>query len=318
MLAYSREITLFGKQQSFSDFQKSYSEKLSQLQTLIGKLTPKEEQNPTQKLSQDKFYRMNPVTNQWETEEERKQREFNAAEDLRALFNQQAKLEGNEKELKEFSRSIQSEVNNVLVHHQLKAPHSNPEITNEDLLNALRQLVPSLEMPRNITQKQAEVAIEVMDLVINALYAHSGKNGTKDSKKPLSKEEMIQKLTSLGKELENNGFTGTIPMILGILLCVASLLTLSVLLGCLIVPTLGPAACTMLGIAATENTAVTLYTLSMSAILVGILTIFIGGVAIPMETASPNSNPAAAKAILDLAKSWDLEPAHVTTPAFSG
>lgn len=322
MLLQREENTLFNKTEPFIFFQQSYNNKHSELQSLIKKITPEEKSKPNYVPTQNEAYRYNPKTEQWEkiTEKSKKSREecdYDLSLTLVQLFSQQHNLDEDTFDT-ETETNIKPKLNNILVSQNFRSRNTKLEIKSQEFLLALNKLVPCLELPYNITGKQAEVAIEIMDLVISALNPHSGKNDKNVSHKPLSKEDMIKKLNSLGKELESNGFTGKSPIILGILLCVASILTLSVLLGCVIAPTLGPAICTMLGMTASVETAFMFYFAGIIGIAVGFVTIVMGALVFPQATVSPDSNPKAAKAVLDVAKAWDLEPENVSAPAFSG
>ncbi len=297
MTCDKREFTLFGNKRTFPDLEKEYNQKLSHLEKLI---TPQ-------------IYQFNSDSEEWDTEEGSK-RTFDASVKLAALFSEQNDLEGNAFELN--AKSLAPQINATIVQHGLN--RQNLEISNQNLFQALHQLIPKLKMPNDITAKQAKVAIEVMDVITDALNGQTGNNQTKDPKKTLTKGQLIHKLNDLGKQLENNGFTGTFPIVLGIVLCIVSLITLGVLFTCLVVPGFGQGLCTILGLTASLDTAAIPYFASFYGIAIGFLSIVIGGIILPDATKSPDSNPELAEAILDVAHNWDLEPAQMTTPLITG
>lgn len=287
MICDKREFTLFGNKRTFADLEKEYNQKLSQLEKLI---TPR-------------TYRFNSDSDEWDTEEGN-ERNFDLSLKLATLFSQQNDLEGDAFKL--HAKSLAPQINATIVEHGLNP--QNLEITNQKLFQALNQLIPKLKMPNNITAKQAEVAIEVIDLVTDAI---------KGSKKPLSKDQLIKKLIELGKQLETSGFTGTFPIVLGIVLCIASVLTLGILFACLVIPGFGQALCTILGLTASIDTAAIPYFASLIGFPVGMMTFMLGEI-LSDATKSPESNPELAKAILDVAHNWDLEPTQMITPSVTG
>lgn len=304
----------FDSKKSNDDLKKEYDQKLAAFQSLVAKVAPENKTTLTSTAC-----RINPITNQWESVEEREKREYEASKELADLFTQQNALEDDDNQLSKFNDSVVSNTRDILVKHQLQSPNPTLETANQELLRALRQLSQNLKMPEeNITRKQAQVAIEVIGVVTHALNAHLGNAQAEKLTKPLSKDEITRKLAELGKLLEDDGINGTFFIVLGALLAVAGLTLLGGLVACAAVPGFGLSVCTMIGVTASINTASAVYSAGFMAFVFGLLSISIGGIILPEITKSPDANPKAAKAILDVSKAWELEPAHCTSLSITG
>lgn len=304
------------EQGTFFDSRKAlhqqYTQKLSTFQTLIAQLAPEDHADLTTNTKSSEGYQFNSASNKWEKKQERKNREFAAANELFALFTKQAQLEDDETQLDGFNQSLSGEVNSILIKNDLRAQNPTLETTNQMLLQALRQLSKDLKISdQKITVKQAKVAIEVMDIVTEALNAHLGNNKTQDSKSSLSHDQFIEKLSKLGKSLENNEYDNILLAIsaLGVgLLTFAVVLTGIVILKAVLAPTIGMALITN-----TSQVLSFLGTAGISGFVAGLLVMAIGYT----DSESLDINPTVAKAIIDVSKAWDLEPAP-TSMSFTG
>ncbi|MBX9585775.1 MAG: hypothetical protein K2X50_00820 [Gammaproteobacteria bacterium] len=308
----------FDSKKSNDDLKKEYDQKLSALQSLVANLAPEDKTTLSTALPTSTACRVNPITNQWESVEERNKREYEASKELAALFTEQNDLEEGTEQFSKFNDILISQSRDILVKHQLQSLNPTLETTNQELLKALHQLPQKLKMPNNITRKNALVAIEVMDLLTGALNAHLANAKAEKSTKPLSKDEITRKLAELGKLLENDGINGMFFIILGTLLAVAGLTLLGGLVACATVPGFALSVCTMIGVTASINTASAVYSAGFIAFVFGLLSISVGGIILPEITKSSDANPEAAKAILDVSKAWDLEPPHCASPSITG
>lgn len=306
----------FDSKKSNAELKKEYDQKLAAFQSLVAKVAPENNTGPNTAPLTSGLYRVNPVTSQWESVEERNDREFKASKALLKLFNEQQALVDDENQFSKFNEGLTSKVSDILVEHQLQSPNPTLETANQELLRALRQLSQKLKMPNNISRKNSLVAIEVMDLVTRVLNAHLGTNKA-DNSKPFSKNDIILKLAGLGKLLEHDGINGTFFIVLGTLLAVAGLTLLGGLIACTAVPSFGLTVCTMVGVTLSTNTVGAVLAAGHVGLFLGVFT-SIGGFLITDITSSHDANPEAAKAILDVSKAWDLEPIHCASPSITG
>lgn len=310
-------LTLFGSSHSFQNINASYQAKLSHVRQLIDQLSEKEKAQSATKLATNGAYQFNSHTHEWElitelTSEKRKKSEFEAANELAALFSQQNESEENDPNPTVVTQSFKQQAQAILVKHGLQnTPNPQLDTVNKDLVEALRQLAQKLEMPADITSSEAQVAIEVMDVVSTALNVHLGTDKATDPK------ELILKMSKLANELENKSSFSTISIILATLLLITCFVMIGIGIACLMVPGFHLAIATLIGLSAELFTSGFLPG-TLLGLFAPLSCFAIFSVGLGWGYKSLNSNPELSKAISDVAKPLELDFAQISTPTMTG